>query len=797
MIYLTREAFFALDKVVKAFEVPLRHFISDKMIEKYGTKNDFKTALTKSETTHLNSPSILSAKIRNVIPKLKKDNFCIYDTAFACHSAYGRKDVCEDVPYISELVWCILTFFDDIFAGVNITKSFRSIEEFGHLCVVYHQTRNYLSHPASHKVTKKDALDLVNFIDKVLLPIDDQYFWFASKEDIRNYVSEFMAVLGKTKIKINNLRDVDVDHKKIVCRENELLEVENAIFGKEEYCRVCGSLVLYGYGGVGKTAVALEFLHDVYRRSLDEEKMKDVEFLLFYSSKEEKLKTYKRTGEYYIDKAQKQIIDFESFKEKLFDDLKVKDVSALSTTYKRGIIVVDNVENLGDVEKEKLFEFINKTPRGMQFVLTSRNEEPCEDKIHVSEFRSHVKGIEFIRQYIEKNDLNVVLTDEQCKEIVDYSKGNTLIIVLSLSDLEAKTKSYEEIIGELSSAKSHGLETIADFMYKNTFEEAITFLEKRGYHPKEIINSIYLFDEDADLFSISVLTKLSLTEVDEVCKFLSKKLVLDKIGELYRLNDFAGSFIFVKMLPDQIEVAKLVDRINNHKKKMTQEVSSLDEIVKRNKKISLIMNDWKPRNYIDRILIAESFNLFAEIVKLETKSNNKKIKQLLDEFEKRSEFTNHPYVNFQKARMYAEYVQYVSGKERDDLINKISRLYEDAIQDVYYSYPFIKNTISHGALLMFFGKFLAKYKEDYSRSIRFCEDALQIFRQKPNKNIYTAMDMLAKSYAKMYGLTNDDAYKHKIRGFVREIRKDERVIYSNYRFHTKKFLEIYSKYEKN
>lgn len=630
----------------------------------------------------------------------------------------------------------------------------------------------------------------------MLNPIEGKYFWYVSKDDIGLYISDFMLELGKQRIKKNNLREIDVDFKKIVCREAELKEIEDSIFGKEEYCRVCGSLVLYGYGGVGKTALAVEFLQDVYRRAIDDPKVGEIDFLLFFSSKEEKLKTYNRTGDYYIDKTSQQVFDFKSFKERLFTELDVVEITEISEKYKRGIVVVDNIENFDDTEKDKLFDFIRKTPRQIQYIITSRNEEPCEGKLPISEFKDLESGTRFLREYIYWNDVNVDLSENQLQDILNYSKGNTLILVLCLSSLEYNTKSFDEVIGELSSARSHGLGTIADFMYKNTFEDAITNLEKKGYHPKDIINTIYLFDEDADLFSISVITKLPVPEVDEVCKFLTKKLVLDKVGELYRLNDFAGSFIFVKMLPDPIEVSKLVDKIKTHKSNLKKQITSLDETIKRNKSISLIMNDWKPRNYIDRILIAEAFNLFRIIVGLKAKKQSTEIMRKLDDFEKRAEFTNHPYVNFQKARMYAETLNYIKGKERDDLINRISRFYEDAIENVYYSYPFIKNTISHGALLMFYGNFLGKVKGDSSRAIRFLEDSLKIFRQKPNKNIYTAMDMLSKNYKKMYEKTNDDAYRHKILAFVREIKREAQMIRKNYNFDSNKFLSNFSKFDR-
>ncbi|WP_413692960.1 hypothetical protein [Psychromonas sp. KJ10-2] len=66
--------------------------------------------------------------------------------------------------------------------------------------------------------------------------------------------------------------------------------------------RLAGSIVLYGYGGVGKTAITTEFLYRVLRDKKDG-KYTDVSYLLFYSSKDEYLRDNKSTGELYLDSA--------------------------------------------------------------------------------------------------------------------------------------------------------------------------------------------------------------------------------------------------------------------------------------------------------------------------------------------------------------------------------------------------------------------------------------------------------------------------------------------------------------
>lgn len=142
---------------------------------------------------------------------------------------------------------------------------------------------------------------------------------------------------------------------------------------------------------------------------------------------------------------------------------------------KKGLIVIDNIENLNEVDKELIFEFIKKVPRTIQFVLTSRNEEPCEDKINIKEFKEIDSGLTFINEFIKVNDLQIDLTETQKKDLVTSSKGNTLIIVLALQ-LVDHGNNIETIISDLNNIEGPNINMIADFMYKNTINQTINKL---------------------------------------------------------------------------------------------------------------------------------------------------------------------------------------------------------------------------------------------------------------------------------------------------------------------------------
>ncbi len=61
----------------------------------------------------------------------------------------------------------------------------------------------------------------------------------------------------------------------------------------------------------------------------------------------------------------------------------------------------------------------------MQFIITSRNSEEYESNKKLAGFESD-EGRKFVSEYIEENNLDLELSDEEVDEILNISKGNTL-----------------------------------------------------------------------------------------------------------------------------------------------------------------------------------------------------------------------------------------------------------------------------------------------------------------------------------------------------------------------------------
>ena len=130
---------------------------------------------------------------------------------------------------------------------------------------------------------------------------------------------------------MNNINEITYTHKKLIQRGEELGKLKEWIFGKIglEYYRKARSIVIYGYGGLGKTALVLEFINEVIKEAIDTENKNALDFLLYFTAKEEELEYSTLRKQFQINELKKQIHSFANFKSSLFKYLSItKDARA-------------------------------------------------------------------------------------------------------------------------------------------------------------------------------------------------------------------------------------------------------------------------------------------------------------------------------------------------------------------------------------------------------------------------------------------------------------------------------------
>lgn len=116
-----------------------------------------------------------------------------------------------------------------------------------------------------------------------------------------------------------------------------------------------------------------------------------------------------------------------------------------------GIVIVDNLETLSSQDRAELHDFIQAgSPSCIQYILTSRKEEQYDVNVELNGFEND-DGLRFINEYSEENDLNLDLSRDECLELLQISKGNTLVLVLCLSRLSRKLETINLQKSTLSS----------------------------------------------------------------------------------------------------------------------------------------------------------------------------------------------------------------------------------------------------------------------------------------------------------------------------------------------------------
>ena len=770
-MYLPVEKCFELDKIVKSFEVAYRGYISTKLLQKYDDINKFSIAVNNIDASIKQSPVIGTKKYKQRILKIRKEVASYYKKITDCYKNVNNKDYDNAVPFVSELIDFVVLFFDGCFN--DLAKGFSSIEDFNSNNITYSHIRNWLSHPASSKITADDAKHTLIFIKKISQNVPSKYYWYITKREIYDWCDNLLTKIEDTGIKFHNLNTIAFTHQKLIERETELEDLKNLLFGKDVGYRRSGSVVIYGYGGIGKTAFMLEFLYRTIKDINDRQFKDKVDFLLFFTAKEELLSFNETTKKLYIRDLNRQIVGFDDFIEKLMDCLSIKTIDEMKQY--SGILVIDNFETISEEDKPKFFDFIKKVPRTLQFVLTSRNEENCEDKINLREFYEKEKGVRFIKSYIEFYELKISLKEDEILKLLELSKGNTLILVLSLQML-SNNQPINNLFTDLESVESANIEIISDFMYKNTIGTAIDTLELKKHNPIEILKVISLYDVPVDLYSMSKISAQSVQSVEFVCEYLSTKLILEKIGETYKANEFANKFIVSKYIPNRVELKRLKEKIREHQRELDLKLKRLENARKKEPLLDGIMEDWKPKNSIDTVAISEAYGLFGKTKDFIDGKIDCNITIITVEFERLEKMTSHPYIRFQKARCFQQIMETTKDENlKDELKKNVSLYYEDTIDTTDFYYPYIKNTKSYASINWIYGIFLSSVINDYYKSLRYLEDAVLIFKRLSiyDKSYYTAVNNLSWVYLKLYKIENDEIYLSELKPLFLEIKRNK------------------------
>lgn len=798
-MFLSAKNNIKLDSILKSYEVGYRSYVADKIVSAYPNHNSFQVEIDRIKKLSNSSSIALSQKYSKKIDNINNEIIKKYSIIKDCYESFVNQDYENtDVLYVSELIDYVFILFDPLF--INLAKDFLSLEQFIYLQTLFHKTRNALSHPASAKIRKESAKELMSFTSKLIKIIPDKYFWYYPKADIRKDIEVLARDIEINPIKIHNLEQVPFSNEKLLLRESEINNLKKLFYPHQNNFRTSGSTVIYGYGGVGKTSLVVYFIYELIKDSFDGHYKENIDFILFFTNKEEILTYQKTTGELVQQNLQKQINSFEELERRICQALNIDSIDNLSDS--KGYIVIDNFENLDTQSKEKIYTFIKRTSRNVHFILTSREEEKCEDKIHLKEFDENNYGSKFITEYITEYSLDIKENEIDKDLLVKSCKGNTLILVLSLQRISEHKTSFEKLISELNNVSSGSIDVITNFMYKNTFDETIQFLEKKDYHPQKIFTILSVYDSPLDIHAIKSLTDLGITEAEEICNTLATRLILNKVNEAYYINDFAYKFIIMKYRGVKTEVNAIIEKIRKYRKNLQEQKDKL-EARKADPKLLEIINDWKPVLAVDKIAFAEVFSAYDDARKIhdymykagdraDQNSFKRDLDRLLDLFEKNESLTSQPYIKFQKARVLQIFLD-LKNDESNKLIALINNAFEEAYIAIEVNYKYIKKTKSYASFLWIYAIFMDKHMNESDKALAYLEESRNVFENLgiADSQYYKVLNDLSYSYFDKYKTSKEKEYLNEVTKLYK-IVKDRSNIEIKIDFDFEKYFQFYN-----
>lgn len=761
-MYLSLKQHDLFRTLLMGFEVPFRSYIADVVISHYPAYIDFSTELNNRKATLSSADPIF---LRDKLPNSCTEKNCAKLYArFVTANQNRHVDVItsdNDVPMVGHLN--IVTFaFQNLFADLYLL--FGEYHDYCVLAEKYRYARNKLDHPDCKTLEDTDLIPVLAFTKDIINFLDNGYFSRKTKEQLLVEISVLQNRKIEIPVKCHNFSSMPYTESRIVCRENEIERLKKFICGNPGDLRKQHSCCVYGYGGVGKTALVLEVVKRIVQDIWDENTLNDYlpSYILFFSAKKQKLEIASANGRIIESPIHKRFENLDDLRNLILNNLQISD---FKNFHDEGIIIVDNLEAISEDERINIKHFIDaQTPAEMQFLLTSRNSEDYEVNFKLSGFEKE-SGITFVKEYISENCLDLNLDACEIEELLTLAKGNTLVLVLCLRRLSQNLSSISGLQTEFSSINAwknirNGLkrfpgnayEVISEFMFKDTFEE----IEKVFSNDCELFYRILKIfavsqNDGIDLNTICLLSNEPYPRVEAVADTLCNYLILEKSGDQYSLNNFAEKYIINRFMPDATTFDSVSTEIRQRETQVQQELDELNRDINSQNELAKILNDWHIVSGSDRIAAARLYRLYGEADYECKKDSRFKAQSILEDVIRESKnaeaITAHPYIKFQKSRILQviDRAGVLPERHTDEIIDG----FRNAIFVIKTVEQFsdIQNTKSYASLLWLFGQYLAEINKNLE-AIRYLEEGVDAFEAMKifDKEYYQCLSKLGSVY---------------------------------------------------
>ena len=483
-------------------------------------------------------------------------------------------------------------------------------------------------------------------------------------------------------------------------RDKEFKDLESVLSKKRN-----NLIAIVAPGGIGKTALVLQYLKDLSLNPAWTDKLSSI---VFCTLKNEKLTA---DGIEAID----AIGEIEQIKDAIYNDL----IQLYSEKYtfsnfddaieilddENILICIDNLETLLVDYQKEFIEFNQSLPIKWKLLVTSRISIDSATTVPLEPLGKR-HAVNLSRNYLKKRGV-LDFKQEDLEKIADAANNNPLAIRLTI-DLYLKG-------GDINSSITKSQKDIASFSYKNLIEalqeNSITILE-----------SIYAIGNPTKNDLIDFLN-INREEIIESINELSKtSLVIrstDEYGnDTYRLSDSIRDLLLIN--PKNIEVRNnITENLKKRKTKILEQASRIKQLGLNEFDDDFIPEDLEPNTY----------SLITDLNKALAKSSITNISELISLKEKFAEYlrfkNNDWFLLFNYSRIF---------RELKDTTNEL--LYLTKAQEINNESPKVKLAIA----LRYF------YNNDYSDAIEYFEQLINEGYNNPNKSNTKFSHSITKLY---------------------------------------------------
>lgn len=791
--------------LLMGFEIPYRGYIADVLMSRYPNESALENVLVvKNSSLHPSDPFFLRNTLPSACDHAKVQ--AMYDRFSTASTTTEIVAVDQDMPMVGALNIVTFALTSDFQFLYNLCSGYGA---FCDLAEKYRYARNKLDHPGCRTLEERHLIPVLSFVKDICLALDDKYFIQKSKADILSEVNVLQQRRTIIPISKHNLNETPYPDSQIVCRNSEIEELKSFIYGNPGDLRKQHSRCVYGYGGVGKTALVIEVLKQIVQDINDNKTTNDYkpEYLFFYSAKKRQLRISDASGNIIEQQTRWHFETADELISLIHESLGLESFKGF---HDEGLIVVDNLETLSVDERKKAKHFIeSQTPAEMQFLLTSRNSEEYESNKKLSGFeisrddtRGDTGGDVFVHAYIEENALDLQLAPSEIDELLKIAKGNTLVLVLCLRRLSKKLIDFSGLKADFSSVNvwkkfrdnianlpPNAYESISDFMFKDTFEQIETVFTDTELFYKILKVFAVISDNGTDLSTICLLTECSYPEVEAAIDTLCSYLIVERNGITYSLNQFAETYIIQRFVPDSETFDSLSKEIEVRQHRIRESLEKLESDMKTRRPLANIMRDWHIITDSDRITAAKMYHLYGDVKAECNRGGRFKVQAALENFVEESieneKITAHPFVKFQKARI----LRLIDSSNilQDKHTKEIRKSYLDAIYTIKTvdQYAVIQSTKSYAALLWLYGQFLSDQNETLD-AIRILEDGKDAFENQSimDTQYFQCLTLLGKQYLRYFqeDPSNRVGYLKRARIISRQLQNNRDVLGTAFKY---------------